>query len=112
MTDGDWHNTDRKSFGMLLADTLHHMPCEQAMAHEHDDDAILVIVNAHTYEIDFKLPQLQGHWQVLIETAPQQRENTQPTVTAQGAITVFGRSMLILSYNHNHIEELKEKKTP
>ncbi|MGJ8693429.1 MAG: glycogen debranching protein GlgX [Thalassotalea sp.] len=67
MNEKDWHNSSIKCFAMLLADTDYNKPTE--VLHEHDDDALLVIFNAHGTTINYQLPELKGTWQVLINTA-------------------------------------------
>jgi len=97
MSDEDWHNTERKSFGMLLAETCHQTTDQPALSDIQSDDAIIAIVNAHQSSIDFTLPELSGHWQVLIDTAEHQREQA---VVAKGKVTLAGHSLMLLSYTH------------
>ena len=76
MQADDWDNCEVKCFAMCLAETKH--PVEQSLLHSEElkdssgllfnDDALLIIFNAHQYDVDFLLPELTGLWQILIDT--------------------------------------------
>lgn len=98
MQESDWHDRDIKCFAMLLADTRQDRPSE--MLHEHDDDALLVIFNAHSRTINYQLPALGGQWQFLINTADYQHENTQPITIKDSSVALSAHSLMVLSYTH------------
>lgn len=98
MQHDDWHNTAIKCFAMLLADTDYEKPTETE--HEHDDDALLVIFNAHGRTINFQLPELNGSWQVLINTAEFTPESPNTTPLNSNTYILSAHSCVVLSYSH------------
>ncbi|WP_448547856.1 glycogen debranching protein GlgX [Thalassotalea fusca] len=102
MKEHDWHDSAIKCFAMLLAETDENASFRTDSAH--DDDALLIIFNAHQCEIHYLLPELNGQWQVLIDTA-----NTEDLSSTQvfgkeinqAAITVAAHSCIVLSYSQN-----------
>jgi len=81
MQPNDWQDQEIKCFAMLLAQTddlfLAPVAAKQPTESE-QDDALLIIFNAHPCEINYQLPVLQGYWQQLINTADEsnvQRNN-------------------------------------
>ncbi|MFD2167924.1 glycogen debranching protein GlgX [Thalassotalea euphylliae] len=105
MQEHDWHNRDIKCFAMLLADTQPDTPSE--WIHEHVDDALLVVFNAHSRIINYHLPELDGCWQVLINTAEHRQDNT-PIRINQPSVELSAHSLLLLSYTHSTTATNKE----
>ncbi|NMP29998.1 glycogen debranching protein GlgX [Thalassotalea sp. M1531] len=106
MQESDWHDRDIKCFAMLLADTNQDKLSE--WAHEHDDDAMLVIFNAHSRTINYQLPALDGHWQVLINTADYQQD-ANPITIKSSSVELSAHSLMMLSYTHSTTSTNKEK---
>jgi len=77
MGSDDWHNLNLKSFAMLLADVGHEIrmeknylvPNEQCSIEYGNDDALLIIFNAHTKQVEFQLPGIQGAWKKIVDTS-------------------------------------------
>lgn len=97
MTENDWHDSEIKCFAMLLAETQN-LELGHEHEHEHADDALLIIFNAHQCEIDYQLPQLNGYWKTLIDTA-QNEERLSVNITTE-TITIAAHSCAVLSYVH------------
>lgn len=92
MTENDWHNNRLKCFAMLLSNTENT---------DLQDDALLIIFNAHANDINFQLPALNGHWNKLIDTtsATINDEKQQPTFDANSLlINVSAHSCTLLSF--------------
>jgi glycogen operon protein len=104
MQTSDWQDQEVKCFAMLLAQTDEALSENTENAIE--DDALLVIFNAHPCEINYQLPVLNGYWQQLINTADEattSQTNTTETNTGQSnitvsTITVAAHSCLVLSF--------------
>ncbi len=101
MRQKDWHNSGLKCFAMLLADTEYDKPTETL--HEHDDDALLVIFNAHGSTINYQLPELPGSWQVLINTAEFTETTDHYTQLKSNCYILSAHSCVVLSYSHSDI---------
>lgn len=98
MQESDWHNGLNRCFGMLVADTDYNKPCE--LFEKHEDDALLVIFNAHDDIVNFHFPKLIGGWQILINTA--EFSVTEPNtkdLTSQN-IDMAAHSCMVLNYSH------------
>lgn len=109
MADSDWQKSNRKCFGMLLADTHDENTDVRIDTAEHNDDAILVIFNAHRHDKAFHLPELSGQWQVLFNTAKPQ--STLPDMLQDSLITLSAHSLVLLSFTLSPIKHNKETKT-
>ncbi len=109
MADSDWHKSDRKCFGMLLADTHDEKKNARIDKKEHNDDAILVIFNAHQEEKGFHLPELSGQWQVLFDTA--EHQSTSARVISDSSLTLSAHSLVLLSFTQPPTEHSEENKT-
>jgi isoamylase len=109
MVDSDWQKSNKKCFGMLLADTHDENTDVRIDNAEHTDDAILVIFNAHRQDKAFHLPELNGHWQVLFNTVKPQ--STMPEILLDSPLTMSAHSMVLLSFTQSPIEHTKETKT-
>lgn len=98
MAEHDWHNSTIKCFAMLLADT------ESSPEHLQmpNDDALLVIFNAHKKHVEFQLPSLPGKWQVLIDTAQSTNLPTDSNFTCSH-YAVSAHTCVVLSYLHQHL---------
>jgi glycogen operon protein len=104
MQASDWQDREIKCFAMLLAQTDE--AASENVIHTAQDDALLVIFNAHPCEINYQLPTLNGYWQQLINTADEattSQTNTTESNTGQTNITVStiivaAHSCLVLSF--------------
>lgn len=90
MCDDDWHNSALKCIGLLLVDTSDERK---------DEEALLIILNAHSKNKDFKLPKLKHHWHKLLDTATAQGVYTTPCPAAESTIEVNARSVVVLAYS-------------
>ena len=106
MQESDWHNREIKCFAMLLANTCQGQPIE--CQHEHDDDALLVIFNAHSRTINYQLPRLSGQWQMLINTADFQQLSAENTQINTASVELSAHSLMMLSYSHLSTATTKE----
>ncbi len=97
MQVADWQDKEIKCFAMLLAQTDDLASCDVASVRQ--DDALLVIFNAHPCEIDYTLPALSGYWQQLINTAdePQNSSQNKQNLTLS-KINIAAHSCLVLSF--------------
>jgi len=112
MQEQDWNDNALKCFAMLLAQTRH-----DKVAHaenEHDDDALMVIFNAHQCEINYLLPKLNGYWQVLINTATFDEKNLDSQVSPvnldSSTLCVAAHSCVVLAYSQPIEVQTKEKR--
>jgi len=98
MSENDWHNQELKCFAMCLADTDEQEKVEQQTG---ADDALLMIFNAHEFEITFHLPSLKGLWKKLIDTAQPNHNSainlTDSTLTY--TLTIQAHSCVMLSFS-------------
>lgn len=99
MQENDWHNRDIKCFAMLLADTDYDKTPE--VHHEHDDDALLVVFNAHGTTHNFQLPELKGDWQVLINTAEFTASHLNYKKLKSNSLILSAHSCVVLSYSQS-----------
>jgi len=102
MTEDNWHDQSVKCFAMMLANT------SQIITNEHQkDDALLVIFNAYQHNINYLLPELDGYWQVLIDTAVETSENIEkigkntPKNISHPALIIAEHSCVVLRYLHS-----------
>jgi isoamylase len=102
MTDDNWHDQSIKCFAMMLVNT------SQTTTNEHpQDDALLVIFNAHQRSINYLLPELNGYWQVLIDTAAETDESGNKTNIkkykniSHPALSITEHSCVVLRYLHS-----------
>lgn len=77
------------------------------------DDALLIIFNAHQSDIDYALPQLNGDWQILLNTATplEQADIKQQTINTN--ITALAHSCVVLSFskiNNNPLTLVREER--
>ena len=102
MTEDNWHDQSVKCFTMMLANTT-----QVTTNGHHQDDALLVIFNAHQHSINYLLPELNGYWQVLIDTALETSDNIQKIDKktlkniSHPALTIAEHSCLVLRYLHS-----------
>jgi len=101
MTEDNWHDQSVKCFAMMLANTT------QVTVNDHQqDDALLVIFNAHQHNINYLLPELDGYWQVLIDTAVETSENIEKIDKntlkniSHPALIIAEHSCVVLRYLH------------
>ncbi|NQZ10178.1 MAG: hypothetical protein HRT35_23760 [Algicola sp.] len=83
---------------MLLANTTQtdQQTNEQT---EHDDQALLIILNAHANALVFELP-LKNHWQRLLDTSSNAGVYQTPCPLAETTLTVPARSTQVLVYSN------------
>ena len=110
MQESDWHNNSIKCVSMLLADTESEvLPAVDTVFGEYcqlgqpKDDALLIIFNAHQSDINYALPDLDGYWQILLNTAEPlgvfneiKSENITKT-----CITAAAHSCVVLSFSES-----------
>jgi glycogen operon protein len=106
MTEDNWHDQSVKCFAMMIANTS-----DVSISEHQQDDALLVIFNAHQYSINYLLPELDGYWQVLIDTAIEMPENNQQNITkikrltkrniSHPALCIVEHSCVVLRYLHS-----------
>lgn len=99
MQASDWQDRDIKCFAMLLAQTEDLLPenTEDVI----QDDALLVIFNAHPCEINYQLPALMGYWQQLLNTADEtliKQENAVRKNITASSINIPAHSCRVLSF--------------
>jgi len=120
MQDTDWHDSSIKCVSMLLADTeTEILPEVETIFGEYcplgqaKDDALLIIFNAHQRDIDYALPQLNGGWQILLNTAmPSGQADTNQQII-NTSITAAAHSCVVLSYsqtNNNPLTSVREER--
>ncbi len=102
MQVADWQDQEIKCFAMLLAQTDDLASRNLAALDKEavaQDDALLVIFNAHPCEIDYTLPSLSGYWQQLINTADEtiSPNRYKPNLTSS-RINVAPHSCVVLSF--------------
>ena len=107
MQESDWHDSTIKCFSMLLGDTKSEvLPKIDTIFGEHcslghlNDDALLIIFNAHQNDINYALPKLDGYWQVLLNTAEPSNffnESICKNIT-KTTITTAAHSCVVLSF--------------
>ncbi|MCJ8274025.1 MAG: glycogen debranching enzyme GlgX, partial [Psychrosphaera sp.] len=98
MQDSDWHNGDSKCIAMLLASTQP-IDLKTGKQTEHDHQALLIILNAHTNALVFELP-LKNHWQQLLDTSSNAGVYQTPCPLAETTLTVPARSTQVLVYSN------------
>jgi isoamylase len=102
MTEDNWHDQSVKCFAMMLANTT-----QVTTNNDQQDDALLVVFNAHQHTINYLLPELDGYWQVLIDTAEETSENIQKIDKntlkniSHPALTIAEHSCVVLRYLHS-----------
>ncbi|WP_371375273.1 glycogen debranching protein GlgX [Thalassotalea aquiviva] len=94
MNENNWVNRSLKCFALLLADT-EHSPSKQQ---EHQDDALMIIFNAHDHECKFQLPEIGGDWSLLLNTADDKAEMTATPMTST-MLTIDPYSCTVYVYN-------------
>jgi len=111
MQEDDWHDKEIRCFAMLLAET------NDRTNGTNNDDALLIIFNAHQCEINYSLPafidnkenttMVKEHWQVLINTATFDQESQQSNNTnklTHSALCVAAHSCVVLAYSQTNFE--------
>ena len=107
MQDSHWNDPAIKCFAMLLAKT--------SAVYNEQDDALMVIFNAHPCEIYYQLPNLPGYWQQLINTAnvsltDHPNHPSAPVNIIDTNICVAAHSCLVLTYSQPDIIPRQENK--
>lgn len=98
MQEHDWHDGALKCFAMLLAKTDEPDSNNDAKA---EDDALMIIFNAHPCEIHYQLPTLNGYWQLLLDTADKHEEfskNKTINNMSDSSIVVEAHSCIVLTF--------------
>jgi len=118
MEESDWHNTSIKCVSMLLADTeseilpqVHTIFGEYCAIEQIKDDALLIIFNAHQTDIQYALPELDGYWQTLINTAEpigalNEKQNKNITNTS---ICATAHSCVVLNFSRKKQKDKTNK---
>lgn len=104
MQESDWHNPTKKCFAMQLAETDYDQPCEET--DKHDDDALLIIFNAHNNIVNFQLPKLYGYWQILINTAEFSATEPCNKNLSSHSLTIAAHSCVVLNYSQGTSQNL------
>lgn len=107
MEESDWHNSDIKCFAMQLAQTEE--PAADKKEEYKKDDALLIIFNAHRGDIDYKLPVINGYWQVIFNTADEQHQQGENISLADSSINVQAFSCVGLSLTVSTAAKKEEK---
>lgn len=98
MDESNWHNKALKSFAMMLADTNN--VNNNKTANVFNDDALLIIFNAHDVACNFQLPNLPGNWSQIINTADSTAEITN-TLIENTLLSIAAFSCSVLTYSQN-----------
>ena len=120
MTTDDWHNEDLMCFAMLLSNTSGDCWQKDNPNHIYSSDnspvdSLYIIFNADTKEIDFRLPELPGSWQLVVDTYDDDVYET-PQLNQPGLLKMSpinntsdfqtgAQSCIILSYTENRKTE-------
>ena len=127
MQESDWHDKEIRCFSMLLGQTRSAQVSDPINNNQHNDqiikhndDALLIIFNAHQCEINYQLPReikqplaktksnLTGYWQVLINTAivttvidedNSMIKNNEKNITSS-SLCIAAHSCVVLAYSH------------
>jgi len=112
MQTSDWHNSSIKCVSMLLADTESEiLPAVDTIFGEYcplgqfKDDALLIIFNAHQSDINYALPELNGYWQILLNTADpigvlnNNNSNNLTRNITKTSITAAAHSCVVLNFS-------------
>jgi len=112
MQTSDWHDSSIKCVSMLLADTESEiLPEIDTVFGEYcplgqvKDDALLIIFNAHQSDINYALPELNGYWQVLVNTAEsvgffdENNDNNGSKNITKTNISAVAHSCVVLSFS-------------
>jgi len=121
MTENDWHNSTIKCVAMLLADTKSEvLPAVETVFGEYcplgqvEDDALLIIFNAHARDVKYTLPALNGYWKMLINTADVSREKASENISENITttdITAAAHSCVVLSFSRAKTSTTQKNKT-
>ncbi|MCW8834549.1 MAG: glycogen debranching protein GlgX, partial [Colwellia sp.] len=118
MQDSDWHDSSIKCVSMLLADTDSEvLPAVDTVFGEYcplgklKDDALLIIFNAHQSDIDYALPELNGYWQELVNTADPIGifNNSVSKNITKTTITAAAHSCVVLSFSQAKTSKQENK---
>ncbi len=116
MQQSDWHDSAIKCFAMLLGETKTMTTTSVTVQ---NDDALLIIFNAHPCEINYHLPQqlcqkLSGYWQILINTAaneaaePKHNDQHNSKNITHSTLCIAAHSCVVLTYNQPQAIQSKE----
>ena len=118
MQESDWHDSSIKCVSMLLGDTKSEvLPEVDTVFGEYcslgqlKDDALLIIFNAHQRDINYALPELDGYWQVLLNTVEPIgifNENISKNIT-KTSITAAAHSCVVLSFSRSKTSKQENK---
>ena len=107
MDDSNWHNKSLKSFAMMLADTKQDLHSVQDEDIHYNDDALLIIFNAHDHEHKFQLPNLPGDWSQIINTADSSPK-IDASLIADSLLSIAAFSCSVLTYSQNDTQGLQQ----
>jgi glycogen operon protein len=106
MQENDWHDASIKCFSMLLADISNGIMSTTQKTNlteskEYNDDALLIIFNAHQRDIEYTLPAIEGYWQCLLDTAnhsSNRSDNKNSKKITTLTVKAYAHSCLVLSF--------------
>jgi isoamylase len=118
MNDENWHDQNLKCFGMLLADVETHLDIKQGQLIPNEfcsieygqDDALLIILNAHEHNVEFFYPGIAGDWKKIVDTACDINtigKSTEISCCKQDeehfSFTITANSCVVLTYNQHQV---------
>jgi glycogen operon protein len=130
MQETDWHDIEIKCFAMLLAQTQTRSAVDNSLDSTvkrtaksatdssnnptTEDDALLIVFNAHPCEINYTLPSLDGYWQQLLNTAEDftstaSADKTSKSNLISNTLNVAAHSCVVLSYFSQNIQKNSNK---
>ena len=89
----------------MLADTDHEDMNDKGQDKAYDDDALLIIFNAHDHEHNFQLPKLKGDWAHIINTADCTPKINATTIE-DSLLSIAAFSCSVLTYSQKDTQGL------
>ncbi len=100
MENKQWEDPTSKAIAMLLAKVSTAACASDPL----DDDALLIILNAHDFQQVFTFPRLDGEWRLELNTVDSDYSphgvQLSDTTTSNNMVTLAAQSCMILSFNH------------
>jgi isoamylase len=88
MSDADWHEHGNNFLAMLLA--VEAMPARDPRFDGEKESALLIVFNADSKPVDFKLPQTEFRWQCILTTA-----SIEPSINGNISVEIEPRSLQV-----------------
>lgn len=88
MNDADWHDHGSNFVAMLLA--VEAMPARDPRFDGEKESALLIVFNADSKPVDFKLPQTEFHWQCILTTA-----TIEPVINGNTSVEIESLSLQV-----------------